>query len=321
MPFLFYDNEHRLVDINFRKSAVSLFVAYVLIGLFPWYSILPARFEDLEVYRGYLVNGSFYDDVELNSFTTFFFKEIVFYNYMSFLYKLTDDISATFFLIKLGSFTLFCIALYRLKVDYRVVFLLLTPLIVDFFVGQLRNSLAMSFFLVGYSSKRKLLRTSFFLLAIAMHLGVVLPLVAVYFIKLNKRLLKNRYIQVGSITIFATFLAFSDKIFFYLIGDKRFDIYSTPNGMSLIYFVWALCLTISLYSAWAKEKAFNINIDIAIVGALLVKLCYISNAYFSRYLSIFYPIILLAIGQFSWRKPVVWVMSFYFLYTFFANFV
>ncbi len=321
MPILVYDNEHRLVDINFRKSAVTLFIAYVLIGLFPWYSILPLRFEDLEVYRGYLVNGSFYDDVELNSFITFFFKEVVFYNYMSFLYTVTDDIGTTFILIKLGSFTLFCIALYRLKVDYRVVFLLLSPLIVDFFVGQLRNSLAMSLFLLGYSSKRKLTMASFFLLAIAVHLGVILPFVGIYFIKLNKRLLKNRYLQLGSITVFSTFLAFSDKIFFYLIGDKRFDVYSTPNGMSFIFFVWALCLTSSLYYARVKEKVYNINIDIAIVGALLVALCYISNAYFSRYLSIFYPIILLAIGQFSWRKPVVWVMSFYFLYTFFVNFV
>jgi hypothetical protein len=321
MPFLVYDNEHRLVDINFRKSAVTLFIAYVLIGFFPWYSVFPGRFQDLEVYSGYLVNGSFYDDVELNSFITFFFKEVVFYNFLSLLYEVTDDIGATFFLIKLGSFSLFCISIYRLKVDYRVVLMLLSPLVVDFFVAQLRNSLAMSLLFVGYSSKKNLSRTSFYLLAISIHLGVILPLAAIYFIKLNKQLLKNRYLQLGSITIFSTILAFSDKIFFYFIGDKRFDVYSTPNGMSVIFFVWALCLTISLYYARVKKKVYNINIDISIVGALLVALCYISNAYFSRYMVIFYPIILLAIGQFSLRKPVVWFMSFYFIYTFFANFV
>jgi len=192
---------------------------------------------------------------------------------------------------------------------------------VDFFNSQLRNALALSIFLLGYSYVTKKIKYSLFLISGAIHLGLLLLIGAYFLIEfLNKRV-KTKGIRLSVLIVFSGFAAYGYKMLFALLNDLRAEIYSGSSGMSVIYFIWGIALVVCFVIMEFEKKEVNTSLDLAFVGSLLVVMAYFSGGYYTRYLAMFFPFMLLAIGEFNVRKPVVWVMSFYCLYTFVMNFI
>lgn len=307
--------------MTLRKSSISLGVILSLIILFPWESIAPGRFEDLASYRLNLEMDTPPDLAQFESPIVFLFREVLFQKWLFTVFESSQDVELTLFIIASVTIVIFFFALKRLKIDYRLALFFLNPLLIDFFNAQLRNSLALSLFLLGFGTKRKLFKYFFIVLSVSLHLGILL-LVIVYFLAvfLNKRI-KNRTLQIISLTTASVLFGFGDKIFFILTNDPRANIYSSSNGMSIIYFLWACCLFACIFFMKKRDVKSTLNIDFAFIGSLLIVLAYFTGAYYGRYLAMFFPFIILSIGTFDFRKPVIWVMSFYCFYTFVMNFV
>ncbi|MBM3400854.1 MAG: hypothetical protein FJY21_00830 [Bacteroidetes bacterium] len=307
--------------MTLRKSSLSLGVILSLIILFPWEAITPGRFEDLASYRLNLEMDTPPDLAQFESPIIFLFREVLFQKWLFTVFESSQDVELTLFIIASVTIVIFFFALKRLKIDYRLAIFFLNPLIIDFFNAQLRNSLALSLFLLGYGAKRKLFKYFFIVLSVSLHLGLLI-LVVVYFLAVFlKNRIKNRTLQIISLTMAAILFGFGDKIFFSLINDRRANIYSSSNGMSVIYFLWACCLFACIFVIKKRDQKSTLNIDFAFIGSLLIVLAYFSGAYYGRYLAMFFPFIILSIGTFDFRKPVIWVMSFYCFYTFVMNFV
>jgi hypothetical protein len=307
--------------MGLKKSTLPLGIILSLIILFPWETFSPGRFEDLYRYREYLQVGIRREETLFSSPLLFLFKEIVFQQWLFFIYDIVQDIEYSIFLLSLITIFIFYIAVKRLDLDYRISIFLLCPLMIDFFNSQLRNSLALSLFLLGYSCKKNLYKYLLFLASITFHLALLL-LIFIYFILnfLTNRV-KNKALQILILVAFSFFFAFGDKLFFVLINDPRMDVYTQQSGMSIIYFLWALALLCCLFILKLKKILPDKILDLAFIGSLLVVLSYFSGAYYGRYLAMFFPFILLAIGTFRINKPAIWVMSFYCFYTFIMNFV
>lgn len=307
--------------MTLKKSSLSLGVILSLIILFPWESITLGRFEDLASYRLNLEIDGPPDLAQFESPIIFLFREVLFQKWLFAVFDSNQDVELTLFIVATITIFIFFIALKRLGVDYRLAILLLNPLMIDFFNAQLRNSLALSLFLLGYGAKRKLFKYLLIILSLSLHLGLLL-LVLVYLIAtFLKERIKNKGLQIALLVIVSVFFAFGDKIFFVLINDPRMNIYTSNSGMSIIYFLWACALSLSFFLMRKKNKDANLNLDFALVGSLLVVLAYVSGGYYGRYLAMFFPFMLVGIGPFKPNKPVIWVMAFYCFYTFVMNFV
>ena len=278
--------------MNFKKSTLPLGVILLLIILFPWETFSPSRFEDLFRYREYLQVGIRREETLFSSPFLFLFKEIVFQKWLFFIYDIVQDIEYSIFLISLITIIIFFIAVKRLNLDYRIAIFLLSPLMIDFFNSQLRNSLALSLFLLGYSCKKNLYKYFLFLASITFHLALLLPIFIYFIINFLTNRVKNKALQILILVAFSFFFAFGDKLFFVLINDPRMDVYTQENGMSIIYFLWALALLYCLFIFKLRKILPDNVLDIAFIGSLLVVLSYFSGAYYGRYLAMFFPFIL-----------------------------
>jgi len=307
--------------MNFQKSIVFYFIAVLLIIFLPWEFFSPGRFEDLFKYKEYLSLGVRHEETIISAPFIFIFKEIVFQQWEFFIYDIVQDIDLTVLIIVVITISCFFIATQKLNIDNRIALLLLCPLMIDFFNSQLRNSLAVSIFLLGFASKKNNVKYLFFFLSIIFHLGVLLLVFTYFIINFLKRL-TNKFLNILFLVGFSLACAFGDKLFFFLLDDPRIDVYtSSDNGMSLIYFIWALSLLGCFLIMKLRLTSVNVNIDFAFVGSLLVVLSYFSGAYYGRYLAMFFIFILLSIGKPIIKNGVFWLMLFYSSYTFVMNFV
>lgn len=307
--------------MGLKKSTLSLGVILSLIILFPWETFSPGRFEDLASYRRNLEVGLRPDQEGFGSLISFIFGEILFQKWLFFIFDQTQDIGYTIYLISIITVSIFFLALKRLNIDYRVALLLLCPLMIDFFHSQLRNSLALSLFLLGYSCKKSLYKYLLFVISIGFHLALLLLITTYFLVNFVQNRIKNRVLQFTILIAFSLFAAFGDKLFFFLLSDQRAYIYTGYGGMSVIYFVWALLLFACIYVARLKENRLNINQDFAFVGSLLIVSAYFSGAYYGRHLAMYFPFILVSIGKFNINKSITAVMFIYCIYTFVMNFV
>jgi len=304
-----------------KKNNVYLFLILTLIVLIPWEYFSPGRFEDLSVYKNYLYSNIRHDETLFNAPIIFLFKEVVFQQWLFFIYDFGLDIETVIFIVASITLFIFFLAIKRLQLDYRVSLLLLCPLVIDFFNAQLRNSLAFSIFLLGYSFKKRIYRFTLFTIAVTFHLGILLLIAAYFVIQFLHKYIGNHKFRIFVLIVFTFGCAFADKLFFILIDDPRIDVYGNNSGMSIIYLVWALALLYTIFVLEIKQLGDSAELDFAFIGSLLVVLSYFSGAYYGRYLAMFYPFILIAIGKFSITKPVYLLVLFYSAYTFTMNFI
>ena len=307
--------------MTFNKHTAYFFLIGFLIVFFPWELLSPGRFEDLFKYKEYLSLGVRHEETLFNAPLIFLFKEIVFQQSLFFFYDFIQDIDYAILANVVIITFIFLFATLRLGIDYRILILLLCPLMIDFFNAQLRNSLAVSLFLLGCSFKKNSFKYLFFFVSITFHLGALLVIMAYVYVNFLKRI-NNKTLHFFLLLFFSLACAFGDKLFFILLDDPRMDVYgSSVSGMSAIYFIWALALFACFLLMKIKSTEHDVKLDLALIGSLLVVLAYFSGAYYGRYLAMFFAFILLAIGRPRMNKGVFWVMLFYSGYTFVMNFV
>ena len=299
--------------MNLNKHIAYFILIWVIIVFFPWETLSPGRFEDLFKYKEYLSLGVRHEETFFNSPFIFLFKEIFFQKWLFFFYDFIQDIDYTI-LANVAIITfIFLYATKRIGIDYKILILLICPLMIDFFNSQLRNSLAIALFLLGYSFKKNSLKYFFFL--------ILLLILAYFYVNFIKKI-NNKILHLFLLVLFSFGCAFGDKLFFILLDDPRIDVYgSNTNGMSAIYFIWSLSLFACFLVMKIKATEHDIKVDFALIGSLLVTLAYFSGAYYGRYLAMFFAFILLAIGRPRMNKGVFWVILFYSGYTFVMNFV
>ncbi|MFZ6024753.1 MAG: EpsG family protein [Bacteroidota bacterium] len=309
--------------MSFKKSNLFFFCILLLIIFIPWELFSPGRFEDLSVYKDYLVQNLRHDETIFNAPAFFFFREIFFQQWLFFLYDFFQDEDLTIKVVSAITILIFFKGLKGSDTDFRVYILLICPLMIDFFNSQLRNSLAVSIFLVAISLEKRYIRYSLFAICIAVHLGSLLLIGTFFIVEIIFKVVKNKTLQFLIISLYCVAAAFGDQLFFILIDDPRIDVYSGQGrgGMSLIYFIWSLVFLLAVLIHRRKDNANNIYINYALTASLLVVLCYFSGSYYGRYLAMFFPLILLSIGKIRFNNWMYWTMLFYSGYTFFMNFI
>lgn len=305
----------------FKKSTLSIAFVLLIITFFPWEVLSPGRFEDLASYRRNLEVGLRPDQEGFGSIISLIYGEMLFQKWLFFVFDRTQSIDYTIYLISLVTIGIFFVALKRLNIDYRISILLICPLMIDFFHSQLRNSLALSIFLLGYSCKKPLYKYLLFIVSVGFHLALILLIITNFVINFVQNKIKSRVFQIFILMTFSLFSSFGDKIFFFLIQDQRAFIYSGYSGMSAIYFIWAMVLFGSIFFMRLNNWHMNTHQDYAFIGSLLIVSAYFSGAYYGRYLAMFFPFILASIGKFNINKSIIVVMFIYCFYTFVMNFV
>ena len=300
-----------------KKNKLSIFLVSLIILFVPYLTAINESFEDLINYQLVLEKFSS-TQFEINSILNFLFAELTFHNLLFFLNIFIPNYSILFFSISSLSIAIFSWFLLKRRINYLVVFLLLSPLVFGFFGAQIRNALALSIFLLGLVYSKKYFRYICFLLSVSIHLSIIV-LVGVYFFQriIENRVNNNSFKLILFISLGAL-ISFSTVIFYFLIGiTTKGLIYDEGMKMSLILFIWTLGLLIGL--VYKKYKLIinknEIFLDYSIIGVSIVVFCFFSGGYYSRFLVIFYPFILLSIPNFSLKDPVLLLMIFYCIYS------
>lgn len=300
-----------------KKNKLSIIFVSLIILFLPYLSAINEYFEDLINYQIILEKYSS-TQFEINSLLRLLFGELAFTKILFFLYIFLPKFQILFFSISTLSLAIFSWFLLKRRINYLVVFLLLSPLVFGFFGAQIRNALALSIFLLGLVYSKKYFRYICFLLSVSIHLSM-LVLVGVYFFqKIVDKKIKNNNFKLILFISLGALISFSTVIFYFLIGllTKAF-IYQEGLGMSPTLFIWTLGLLIGLVYKRHKNSVIinTVFLDYSIIGISIVVFCFFSGGYYSRFLVIFYPFILLSIPNFSLKDPVLLLMIFYCIYS------
>ncbi len=232
------------------------------------------------------------------------------------------DSSAIFFVVALFFLTI-TFTLVSTTKRFYLCFFLISPIIVDFFYSQIRQTFAMTFiyFSILLFSRSKALSFLLLIPPLFIHTSSILFVFIFYsaiFLAKNKSL-KESYKFIAAISIGAV-LAFITGPYMSVIlasfDDRRAD-YEDMSSPALYMIYWILLFLFFIVKFLIKDLK-NLNhyyFYITMVILTMIVLSYFTGGYPSRFLSAAFPFLILTIGNLKGRLDSFAVVGYVF-YTF-----
>lgn len=203
-------------------------------------------------------------------------------------------------------FNIFCVSIFLLKnTKFYYLPLILYPVSLMFYFGQLRLAFAMSIFLLVFCLfDKKIIKILTIIAVCSVHTAMIMFL-SVFFAlyKINSFHLKLwiKLTLVGILSII--FVAINSgylSVFMNLLGSSRGDYYNDFElGFSLTTTLFYLILIIVFtFNVYYRKVEFNFYHTSTFFILITLIFCYFfDNSYPSRYLAVFYPFILVSAYQ------------------------
>ncbi len=256
-----------------RLAAIPLSIAYSLfVVLFPWESITRVPFSDwydsvLEI--NYLHNFNNIPAAEVYQVSTvreYLLNEILWHELVRGLTNLTGEAVVSLRILSL--FILFVWALFLLKrVPYGVALLFLfNPTAIDVALSGIRNGLAWSLFIIGLSSRSRILRAALFGVGMFIHSATVALVVIYYLTRLASRIARPRLLLVSGLVLGASIslaLTIGNTLVLGALGDRRVGADYVVGGGSLLQLsIWGILLFLQCKSdrAYVRRNIFVISV-------------------------------------------------------------
>jgi len=307
-----------------------LFFSLLVLGI-PWASYNEG-YDNLDTFRYIesLENGDLYFQLKwnYNSLSDYIFNEWLWL-------KIQEILSIFFspnfiFLWLIPFFNFYFLSLFVFKyASYRYICYFFTPIFLLFFTNQVRLALAASiFFLLWFvfRSSNKVFKVIASIILSSIHASMLMFIITVYLLYLIFSIKIKEYFKIFLSLIFALIFVVMNSSFLSnflsYFGSDRGDYYKNFNNnfslLTTIYFLFILFLLIAILLK--KRIHLSLYQIIAIfVFAVVVFSYFFEGTYPGRYLSFFFPFIIISIYQ---TKNILYTLFFsiWVVYSIFMDF-
>jgi len=294
-----------MVQTNALNWIFSLFYAFVYIYIIPWTELSGGEFVDVYAYLERIVylheGGNEAEYWGLKWLTS----EPVWKWIVIFIGETSSDYRASLYFVSFVSVFLYTSFLIKRVEFYVAMLFLVTPMMVDLFLAQIRSALAFSVVLIAYNlasreNVSKLVPGLLLILATLIHMSMPVFLSIYYLLyRLNERVKDNRYYFFAVLTalIIALFMKYGSNLLLAAMGDRHAGYDEYISGSSVAYSIAWFCIAIVLssYGDFSDRKnrvivAYSITIlSFFFFSSLL-------NIFAARYVALSMPAIIVAIS-------------------------
>jgi hypothetical protein len=237
----------------------ALMYSLILITLIPTVGIID---------RGNYLNYADYPELILLSnyesgLVTVFFNEPVFLLINFFLSFFLNEENVVRAIIFFGSFTTsFLILKYNYRYFVILLFFLLMPQVLKNYVIHLRQGLALSFFLIGYLSKRKYI--FFIFLSPLIHSSFFLIIFLIYIVKFLEKINFDFSLKIGFNILFGILLSLILETAGSLIGARQVNEYQftdeKTSGIGFLFWLFILFIFYMQGKNFSKSNFLSISV-------------------------------------------------------------
>jgi hypothetical protein len=306
-----------ILQFNYKIFSNNLILLFILLSIIfiDWEIFYPNKFEDLNTYYEFMVSGQVSSNILTSPFT-FLFRENIFLKLLILLKSLFGNSYAVILFLKIITAFIFYCSLKKYNLPPHISLLLFAPIFIDFMDAQIRNSLACSLAFAGISAQKRKYKILFFLLGIFVHLAsLILPIAYLF---------KNLYLKSEQKQIFKISLALGLSLtlslfyllFLFILDDQRLHMYGLGHQyLSLKYFLFGLLIIFICLNNPKQDNFYTLTIGLTIIFST------ISGAYFTRYLALFWPLILVELSDKIVSSALFLLIASYATYSFIVNFI
>lgn len=294
-----------MVRNYYLNYLTSLLFAFVFVYMIPWVELYGEEFADIHNYverLKYLARDGHEGDLGI---VQWFLSEPLWKGFLYLVVSVFDDYRAVLYgLSAFVALVYFSFLLKRVEFYIAIIFLF-NPMVVDLFMGQIRNAVAFSFVLIAYDlyeNKKVHNNFTFIILFLAIFIHVsMLIYYAIFFIlyQLNKRVENKKYYLVAILFAFiiALFMKYGSNILLAMLGDRHADYKDVIGSSSLSYsIVWfMIALVLATFADFSKEKE-RIFVAYAITILSFFFFSSVLNMFAARYAAVIMPITIIAIA-------------------------
>jgi hypothetical protein len=273
------------------------------------------RFEDLQTYYHYMLNEKLIIKFE-RSPSTYLFRENIFIDLLLILYNIFDNQYFVILFLRLTSSLILFYILSKYNLPIYISILFFSPIFIDFLDAQIRNSLSCFLVIAGIFADKLKNKIIFIFLGCILHLASLIIVFAYFFkyLYLQQKHLKSKLFVI---VIFSSILSTFYLFFLYLLDDQRLHMYwFSIEKFNFNYFIWSCMLILAcLITKNYDDYFFAVSLGFIILFSVF------TGAYYTRYIAIFWPLVLIELSRNSRKLYIYSVLFIYSVYSLTLNFI
>ena len=294
-----------MVQSNSLNWLLSLLFAFFYIYVIPWTELAGGEFVDVYAYLErivYLHGGG--NEAEYWG-PKWLMSEPVWKWIVIFIGEMTTDYRASLYFVSFVSVFFYTSFLLKRVEFYIAMPFLITPMMVDLFLAQIRSALAFSVVLIAYNlasreNVSKFVPSLLLVLATLIHMSMPVFLSIYYLLyHLNDRVKDNRYYFFAMLTalMIALFMKYGSNLLLAAIGDRHagYDEYIASSSVAYSIAWFIIAILISSFGDFSDKK----NRVIAGYAITILSFFFFSsllNIFAARYVALSMPAIIVAIS-------------------------
>ena len=280
-----------------------------------WESFHLKKFEDLNTYYEFMASGQVTTDF-FNSPLTYLFRENIFLKLLLLLRNLFDNSFAVIIFLQIATSLIFYHSLKRYNLPPFITILLFAPIFIDFLDAQIRNSLACSLAIAGISAQQRKYKITYFFLGSFIHLASLIIPIAYIFKTLYLKSKHRVFMKILYSLSLSLVLSFFYLFFLFILDDQRLHMYGVDQRyLSINYFIFGFLLVFLCLINPKQDNFYILTIAFTIIFST------ISGAYYTRYIAIFWTLILVELSGKNKSLTTYTLIASYATYSFIVNFI
>jgi hypothetical protein len=316
-----------MVQSNSLNWLFSLFYAYLYIYIIPWTELAGGEFVDVYAYLERIVylheggNEAEYWGIQ------WLMSEPLWKGMILLMGETFTDYRNALYLVSFVSVFLYTSFLLKRVEFYVAMIFLVTPMVVDLFLAQIRSALAFSIVLTAYNlsareNVSKLVPGLLLVIATLIHMSMPVFLGIYYLLyRLNDKVKDNRYYFFAMLTalIIALFMKYGSNLLLTAMGDRHAGYDEYISGSSVAYSIawFIIAVLLSSFGDFSDKK------NRVIVGYSITILSFfffssLLNIFAARYVALSMPAIIVAISFLPkhFKQGTYLFLLFYNIYSF-----
>lgn len=273
------------ISLTFSVLLINFFVAYL--GIDFWSDIRAYEQSFRDVYYYYqALNLSF-----IESFTS----EVLWLYIVQYLLVFNITVVQALYIISLVSCTLIANFVLLSTKRFYSLLLLINPIFIDFIIGQVRSSFAISLLFSSFLVRSEVLRFIIIVTSSAIHFGSALfgAMYYIYFfakrLDVLKRLMEFKSFVIVVSGIIALFTETWRTVVLTALGDRRATTLIDFQSSTLLAVGWLLFL--ASYAFTGRDRQSSFAYFFFSTNALLFFVSTLNGNYASRYVAVAFPIL------------------------------
>ncbi|CAA6817642.1 MAG: Unknown protein [uncultured Sulfurovum sp.] len=316
-----------MVSKNYVNWILSLLYALIYVYAIPWTDFIGREFVDIHAYLArivYLQEGG----KEATYFgIKWLMSEPLWKLVIVFIGDVFTDYRAVLYFISFLTIFFYVSFLIRHVEFYVAMLFLLTPMMVDMFLAQIRIAVAFSLVLVAYDiyikdTSKKTLVIILLIMAVLIHISMPV-FYGIYYLlyRLNLKVEDKKYYLIAIFTalFIALFMKFGSNALLTFLGDRHagYDEYISGSSISYSITWFIIAIIIGTFGDFSDNKK-RILVAYAITILSFFFFASILNIFAARYVAVTMPITIVAISFLPkhFKQGTYLSLFFYNLYSF-----